>query len=113
MSAPFDGERRLISAITASCGVSAEGPAEPARRRQPAGLLDQRVERALVGRRHLAVAGDDAVEVRDQLQPLADDRREDRELGAAAGEVAQAGAELLEGVAGAVGDERGLFVYSS
>ena len=69
LSAPFDGERRLISAMTASSGVaveSARGTRGSAR--IPPEPLDELVERPLVGRRHLAMAGDDAVEVGGQVR---------------------------------------------
>ena len=88
--APFDGERRLISAITASPGDAASAARKPARRRHRLRRRRRGRRADAIRRRHLAVAGEDAVEVGDRQRPLPIDRRQDLQLGTAAGEVAQA-----------------------
>ena len=73
-AAPFDGERRLTSAMTATSPAAAAASSaarKPAGRRQRERPLDEVVERAVVGRCRRPVGGEDAVEVRAQLgRPL-------------------------------------------
>jgi hypothetical protein len=65
LRSPFDGERRLISLITASRSAPSAASAErkPRRGRQGSCLVDQRVERPRLGSGDLTVAIEDPVEV--------------------------------------------------
>ena len=65
LRSPFDGERRLISEITASFVVgSANAARNPRVGRQRLRLVDQRADRARIGGCGLAVAIENLVEIR-------------------------------------------------
>ena len=61
---PFEGDLRLISAITAKLVAPGERRAEPTGGRHRTGFVEQRFERPLIGSGRLPMASEDLVEVR-------------------------------------------------